>query len=176
MHPKFESLAEGNEFIVLNNIVFNTNHIKDNIVKDFKPNNCYLNFCKKNKFLRKYFREVNTQGIFNRIEWKYGLKKDVQCELITFDKMRQLDELQIRIILDFSSILNPINNRPIHLSDKENHNSEYLDLKIFLDFSLRELEAEKTPKINSIENRNFQNVYEQNTAYFHSFSSEEVCI
>ncbi|MEO0843210.1 MAG: hypothetical protein AAF063_30530, partial [Cyanobacteria bacterium J06643_5] len=69
MNFKFESLTRENDFIVLNNIVFNTSQIKDYIVKDFKSKDSDLNFCSKNKFLRKYFRQINNQSIFNRIEW-----------------------------------------------------------------------------------------------------------
>lgn len=162
MHPKFEYLTEDNEFIILNNTVFNTNQIKDNIIQYFQITKSNLNFCSKNKFLKKYFREVNNQGIYNRIEWKFCLKKDIKCELITFNKIRLLDELQIKVVLDFSS--------------KENYNTQYIDLKVLLNFSLRKLDAEATPTIDDIETIPFQNLYEQNTAYFHSFSSEEICI
>lgn len=155
MHPKFESFTEDKEFIVLNNIVFNTNQIKKNIVHNFKHKNLSLNFCSKNTFLKKYFREVNNQGIFNRIEWKFWLKEDIKCELITFDQVKALDQLQIKIILDFSS---------------------KVDLKILLDFCIRDLVAEETPTIDNIETISFKDLYEQNTAYSHSFSSEEICI
>ncbi len=106
MHHQFESLTEDNKFIVLNNIVFNANQIKTSIVQDFKPKKNNLNFCRKNLFLRKYFREINNQRIFDRIEWKFWLKEDIQCKLITLDKIRKLSELQIKVILDFSSPLN----------------------------------------------------------------------
>lgn len=162
MHPKFESLTEDYDFIVLNNIVFNANQIQDSILKNFKHSNLSLNFCSKNKFLKKYFREVNNQGIFNRIEWKFWLKENIKCELITFGQVRQLDQLQIKVILDFSKT--------------ESYTTEDLELKVLLDFSLRELEVEKTPQIDNIEIISFQKSYEQNTAYFHSFSSEEICI
>lgn len=56
MNLQFESLTRENDFIVLNNIVFNTSQIKDYIVKDFKQKNSDFNFCRKNKFPRKYFR------------------------------------------------------------------------------------------------------------------------
>ncbi len=102
MHRNFEPFTEENEFIVLNKIVFNTNQFKDSIVKDFKMQKSNLNFCSKNKFFRKYFREVNNQGIYNRIEWKFWLKENIQCELISFGQIKRLDELQIKIILDFS--------------------------------------------------------------------------
>jgi hypothetical protein len=162
MHPKFETLSEDNEFIILNDIVFNTNLIKDNITNSFHITNNSFNSCSKNKFLRKYFREVNNQGIYNRIEWKFWLKQDIQCELITLNKIRPLNELQIKVILDFSS--------------KENYNNQYIDLKVLLDFSLKKLEAEDTPTIEDIETMSFKNLYEQDTAYFPSFSSKEICV
>ncbi|MGB6294664.1 MAG: hypothetical protein WBF90_00600 [Rivularia sp. (in: cyanobacteria)] len=155
MHPKFESFTEDKEFIVLNNIIFNTNQIKENIVHNFKHENLSLNFCSKNKFLKKYFREVNNQGIFNRIEWKFCLKEDIKCDLITFGQVKALDQLQIKVILDFS---------------------KKVDLKILLDFCIRDLVAEETPTIDNIETISFKDLYEQNTAYFHSFSSKEICI
>lgn len=162
MHRTFESLTVDNEFIILNNIVFNVNQIKNNIVEDFRLKKSNLNFCSKNIFIRRYFREVNNQGIFNRIEWKFWLRKNIRCELITFDRIIQLDELQLKVILDFSN--------------NENYNSENFELKVLLDFHLRELEAEETPTIDDIETIPLKNLYEQNTPYFHPLSSEEICI
>ncbi|BAY83207.1 hypothetical protein NIES267_26940 [Calothrix parasitica NIES-267] len=176
MYPKFESLAEENEFIIFNNIVFNTSQIKENIINGFKTKNSDLNFCSKNKFLRLYFREINNQSIFNRIEWKFWLKKDVQCELITFDTIKPLNQLQLRIILDFSSTLKAIDNTSDNQQHQENKNAEYLNLDISLDFACKELEPETTPKIDNIETVSLKNLYEQNTTYFHSFSGEEICI
>ncbi|MEL6463025.1 MAG: hypothetical protein AAFQ91_33225 [Cyanobacteria bacterium J06621_15] len=176
MNFKFESLTRENDFIVLNNIVFNTSQIKDYIVKDFKSKDSDLNFCSKNKFLRKYFRQINNQSIFNRIEWKFWLKKDIQSELITFDNVKTLDELQLRIILDFSSILKAVENTPYYLPTEEQKNTEYLNLKIMLDFCCKELHTEEKPTADKIETIPFQSLYEQNTAYFHSFSSKEICI
>lgn len=162
MHRTFESLTDGNQFIALNNITFNVNQIKNNIVEDFRLKKSNLNFCSKNTFIRKYFREVNNQGIFNRIEWKFWLRKNIRCELITFDRIIQLDELQLKVILDFSN--------------KQNYNSQDLELKVLLDFYLQELEAEETPTIDNIETIPLKNLYEQNTPYFHPLSSEEICI
>ena len=176
MHLQFESLTQENQFIVLNNIVFNRSQIKDYIVKDFKPNNGNLNFCSKNKFLKKYFREINNQSIFNRIEWKFWLKKDIQCELITFDKIKILNDFQIRIILDFSSTLKAIDNTPYNSQSKKQNNTEYLNIEIMLDFSCKELEIDEIPTMEKIESISLKNRYEQNTTYFHSFSSEEICI
>lgn len=176
MHLQFESLTKDNEFIVFNNIVFNTSQIKDNIIKDFKPKYSNLNFCSKNKFIKKYFREVNNQSIFNRIEWKFWLKKDIQCELITFDRIKPLDELQLRIILDFSSTLTATEDTSYNLQRKENKKTEYLNLNILLDFYCKEVESEETPTIDNIKIISLKNLYEQNTAYFYSFSSEEICI
>jgi len=176
MYPKFESLTEESEFIVLDNIVFNTSQIKDNILNDFKTKKRNLNFCSKNKFLNKYFMEVNSQGIFNRIEWKFWLKEDIQCELITFDEIKPLEQLQVRIILDFSSATIAIDNTPYSQSSKENNNTENLNLKVLLDYSIREFKAEETPTIDNIETISFKKLYEQNTAYFYPLSSEEICI
>ena len=176
MHLKFESFSQENEFIVLNNIVFNTSQIKDYIVKDFKPKNSNFNFCSKNKFLKTYFREINNQSIFNRIEWKFRLKKGVNCELITLNKIKPLDELQLRVILDFSSTLKAIDNNCYNLQYKENNHNEYLNLNILFDFSCKELEAEETATIDNIETISLKKLYEQNTAYFHFFSIEKICI
>jgi hypothetical protein len=176
MHPKFESLPEDRKFIALNNIVFNPTQIKNNIIQDFKPKKNDLSFCRKNLFLKKYFREINNQGIFNRIEWKFWLKEDIQCELITFDKIRKLDELQIKVILDFSSTLKGMNNIPDNLFSKDNKNTESFNLKVWLDFSIRESEVEETPTIDDIETIFFKNINEQNTAYSYSFSSEKICV
>ena len=176
MHLQLESLTQDNQFIVLNNIVFNTSQIKDYIVRDFKHKNSNLNFCSKNKFLKKYFREINNQSIFNRIEWKFWLKKDIQCELITFDKIKSLNELQIRIILDFSSTLKAIDNTLYNSQSKKQNNIEYLNIEIMLDFCCKELKIDEIPAIEKIEPISLKNLYEQNTAYLSSFSSEEICI
>ena len=175
MHRQFESLSEDNEFIILNNIVFNVNQIRSSIIQDFKPKKNNLNFCRKNIFLKKYIREINNQGTFNRIEWKFWLNKDVQCELITFDQTRQIDELQIRVILDFS--LTPKGYNALELvSSEDNYNTEYFDLKVLLDCYLQELELEEIPVIDSVDIIAFKNIYEQKIAYFHSHSSDKLCI
>lgn len=176
MHNKFESLSEYVEFIVLNNIVFNASQIKNSIVQDFKPKNNDLNFCRKNKFLKKHFREINNQGIFNRIEWKFWLKEDIRCELITFDKIKQVDELQIRIILDFSPAQKLNNYTTPNTLSEDNKNSEYFDLKVLLDCSPQESEVEETSTIDSIETITLKSIYEQNIAKFDSLNSEKICI
>ncbi|MEM9926117.1 MAG: hypothetical protein AAF915_20595 [Cyanobacteria bacterium P01_D01_bin.50] len=175
MHRQFESLSKDNDFIILNNIVFNANQIKDSIIQDFKPEKNNLNFCRKNIFLKKYFREINNQGIFNRIEWKFWLKSDVQCELIAFDLTRQIDELQIRVILEFPPLEKGYNTLQL-VSSQDNYNSQYFNLKVLLDFSLQDLELEETPVIDSVEIIAFKNIYEQKIAYFYSHSSEKICI
>ncbi|MBF2014295.1 MAG: hypothetical protein IGS23_03590 [Rivularia sp. T60_A2020_040] len=188
MDCQLESLIADSEFLLLNNMVFNANQIKNNIVKDFQPRKNDLNFCRKNIFLKTYFREINNQGIFNRIEWKFGLKKDVECELMRFDQIKQVDKLQLRVILNFSSTLQIINNHTFDdLSDKENHHHESFDLKVLLNYSFQELETEETPttiptKINYIDTIPFPNINinqqnnEQNTAYSYPLSSQKICI
>ena len=104
------------------------------------------------------FSSVNNQSIFNRIEWKFWLKEDIKCELISFDQIRKLDELQIRVILDCSST------------------AQNIGLKVLLNFALQNSEVEEIPDIDSRETIAFQNIYEQNTAYFYSFNSEKICI
>lgn len=158
MHHNFEYLTEDSDFIILNNIVFNAKQIRNSIIKDYQCRKSDFNFCRKNRLLRKYFREVNNQGIFNRIEWKFWLKEDIKCELISFDQIRKLDELQIRVILDCSST------------------AQNIGLKVLLNFALQNSEVEEIPDIDSRETIAFQNIYEQNTAYFYSFNSEKICI
>lgn len=178
MHRKFESLSEYVEFITLNNIVFNVSQIKNSIVQDFKSKNNDLNFCRKNKFLKKNFREINNQGIFNRIEWKFWLKEDIRCELITLDKTRQVSELQIRVILDFSPAEKLNNYTASTLSSEDSNNSEYLDLKVLLDCYLQEseVEVEEIFTIDSIETIALKSIHEQKTANFDSLNSEKICI
>ncbi|MEO1430455.1 MAG: hypothetical protein AAFV71_15605 [Cyanobacteria bacterium J06633_8] len=175
IHQQFDLLTEDNKFIIFNNIVFHTNQIKDKIIEDFKHKKSNLNFCSKNKFIRKYFREVNNQAIFNRIEWKFLLKKDIQCELIEFDEIKLLDELQIRIILDFSSAVKQIDNKPDESIAKSDSYGN-INIKVFLDLSTRELESQEQSAIDNIETICFKNLYEQNTAYCYSPSSEAICI
>ncbi|AFY56175.1 hypothetical protein Riv7116_3730 [Rivularia sp. PCC 7116] len=174
-HQKFDLFTEDNKFIILNNIVFNTNQIKDKIIEDFKQKRSSFNFCRKNKFLRKYFKEVKNQAIFNRIEWKFLLKKDIQCELIEFDEIKLLDELEIRIILDFSSAVTQIENA-LDPSIARSDSYGNINIKVLLDFSTKELESPEQSGIDNIETICFKNLYEQNIAYFHSLSSEEICI
>ncbi|MEB3217467.1 MAG: hypothetical protein VKN72_14705 [Nostocales cyanobacterium 94392] len=182
MHRRFESLSEDNEFIVLNDIVVNVNQIKNGIVNDFKPKTNDLNFCRKNLFLKQYFREINNQGIFNRIEWKFLLKKDIQCELIASDKIKQVDKLQLRIILNFSSTLQIIPDNEFDcLSHKENENPEYFDLKVLLYYSLQKLKIAEEPTTisttrNYIDTIYFQNINQQNNPYSYPLSSEKICI
>lgn len=104
------------------------------------------------------------------------VKKNIQCELITFDDIKSLNELQLRIILDFSSILKPVENTPYNFPTEEQNNTGYLNLKILLYFSFQELDTEETSTIDNIETIAFKKLYEQNTTYFHSFSSEKICI
>lgn len=159
MHYQFESVPENQEFIILDDVVFSVNQIKNGIVRDFNKNNSNLNFCRKNKFLSRYFREVNNQGIFNRIEWKFWLKEDTKCELFLFNKTQQVEELQIRIILDFAST-----------------NADSSSLKVLLDFSPLELELEEKPANNYVNISKLKYINEQKIPNYHSLSSEKICI
>ena len=95
--------------------------------------------------------------------------------MITFDQTRQIDELQIRVILDFS--LTPKGYNALELvSSEDNYNTEYFDLKVLLDFYLQELQSEEIPVIDSVDIIAFKNIYEQKIAYFHSHSSDKLCI
>ncbi|MEA5598643.1 hypothetical protein [Rivularia sp. UHCC 0363] len=165
MHHKLESLTE-DSFIILNDVVFNPDQIRNTIIQDFKPRKNDLNFCRKNIFLKKYFREVNNQGIFNRIEWKFCLKQDVECEIITFDE-RQIGTLVIKVILNFYTHYDTLN--------EENYHSEDFELKILLNYS-QPLEIEETPEKNYIKTIYFKNINEQKTAYFYPISSEKICV
>lgn len=159
MHYQFESVPKNQEFIILDDVVFSVNQIKNGIVRDFNKNNSNLNFCRKNKFLSRYFREVNNQGIFNRIEWKFWLKEDTKCELFLFNKTQQVEELQIRIILNFASA-----------------NVDILSLKVLLEFSATELELEENPVNRSVNISNLKYINEPKIANYHTLSSEKICI
>ena len=159
MHYQFESVPENQELIILDDIVFSVNQIKTAIIRDFNHNTSNLHFCRKNSFLNTYFREINNQGIFNRIEWKFWLKQDIKCELVLFDKAQAVDELQIRVILDFVS-----------------RKLDSCDLKVLLDVSLPELELEETPVNYSVDISNLKYIYGQNTANFYPSGSETICI
>ncbi len=151
----FQQLNSDSDVLVLNNTQFLINQIKDRIIQEFAPKANDLNFgLQPNSLIKKYFKQINTQGIFNRVEWKFSLKPGIKCELLTRDDSnKQEGKLQIKVTLQFSSTLNPLKN-------KSNIDSENFDIKVSLDF------CPESP----------ENQDEQNSSDSYSSRSEEICL
>ncbi|MCX7592191.1 MAG: hypothetical protein N2235_00235 [Fischerella sp.] len=124
---KFQQLNGENDVLLLDNTKFKVAQIKEKIIQDFIPKANDLKFGSQNSLIKKYFKEVNTQGIFNRVEWKFLLKPGIKCELQTINNTRQKGKLQIKVSLRFLSLPNSLAN--------QNHtNYKNFDIKVSLDF------------------------------------------
>lgn len=125
---KFQQLNSENDVLLLDNAKFKVTQMKDKIIQDFLPKANDLNFGSHNSLIKKYFKEVKTQGIFNRVEWKFLLKPGIQCELLTTGNNRvQKGKLQIKVSLHFLSL-------PNSLTNQNSTNYKNFDIKVSLDF------------------------------------------
>ncbi|MBR8836591.1 MAG: hypothetical protein DSM106950_21875 [Stigonema ocellatum SAG 48.90 = DSM 106950] len=152
MLNKFQPLNEEDVVILLDNTIFDVIQIRDSIIQDFEPRGNDLNFANPNLFIKKYFRQINVQGIFNRVEWKFCQRKAIKCELLMpGHNSRQKVILQIRVILEFLaskkqalSMLGTQKRADSSLStDKKN--SENFEIKVLLDFCADESKVEDAP-------------------------------
>ncbi len=133
MLNKFNPLNEEDDVILLDNTIFDVIKIRDKIIEDFEPKGNDLNFVNKNSFIKKYFKRINVQGIFNRVEWKFSQRKGIKCELfMPGNDSRQKGILQIRVILEFLAMLETHSISNSSLSRERN--SEIFEVKVLLDF------------------------------------------
>jgi hypothetical protein len=154
MNNKFQQLHGENDVIFLDNTVFNAFQIINKIMQDFEPKGNDLNFCRKNLLLKKYFKQRNIQGIFNRVEWKFSLKKGISCELLIPGKnSKRRGRLEIKVILEFSpsrelipSVINGSISNPLPNGDSQM--SKNFDIKVSLDFCPEEAEVQERPSPN----------------------------
>ncbi|GAA6623860.1 KGK domain-containing protein [Scytonema sp. NUACC26] len=165
LNNKFKQLEGTEEIILLENRIFNPSQIINCIIENFEPKGNDLNLSCKNSFIKKYFKQKNVQGIFNRVEWNFVLKQGVKCELLIPNKnCKQKGKLEITVIINFS----PMKRKELSmLEDEDAHNTlsiedkkslENIEIKVSLDFWSDEIEVEQTFTNNQLEQA-IDNVY-----------------
>ncbi|MGH8000646.1 MAG: KGK domain-containing protein [Brasilonema sp.] len=164
---QFKQLGQEDDVLFLEDKIFNAVQIVNRVLQYFEPKGNDLNLSCKDKFMKKYFKKKNVQGIFNRVEWQFYLRPGIQCELVMPDKSsRQKGKLEIRVTLEFSSLnrqvvsMNNGENISESLSITESKSSENFDIKVSLDFYPDERFLEETHEENS------WHFYSSNSAVF----------
>ncbi len=164
LSTKFKRLDREDDFIVLENEIFNAVQIVNQVLQDFEPKGNDLKFYCQDKFLRKYFRKRNVQGIFNRVEWQFSLRQGIECELvIPSNNGRQKGKLEIKVILEFCpakkqvSFMSDVGSMSGSLSITDSKRSENFEIKVSLDFCPDEMLH--------------QEIYDQKSLHFHSSNS-----
>jgi hypothetical protein len=168
MLPKqFQRLEREDDILVLDNKIFNAVQIVNQVLESLEPKGNDLKFSCKDKFVRKYFKKKNVQGIFNRVEWRFSLKQGIQCELVMpSNNGRQKGILEIKVSLEFSrpkkQISATINDENLShsLSIKEIKSSENFEINVSLSFC---------PDVT-------EEFVEQNSSYFYFSNSEEIYV
>lgn len=164
---QFKRLEREDDILVLDNKIFNAVQIVNQVLEYFEPKGNNLNLSCQDKFVRKYFKKRNVQGIFNRVEWRFSLRQGIQCELVVpGNNGRQKGKLEIRVTLEFS----PSKKQVLSISDGESlsdslsirdtKSSEHFEIKVSLDFCPDEMLQEE--------------IYDQNSSHLDSSSSEEI--
>ncbi|ARV57899.1 hypothetical protein BZZ01_03945 [Nostocales cyanobacterium HT-58-2] len=153
---QLKRLEREDDILVLENKTFNAVQIVNQVIQDFEPKGNDLNLSCKDQFLKKYFKKRNVQGIFNRVEWQFLLRKGIHCELIIPGKNeRQKGKLEIRVTLEFSPSRKPAlpvsdgENLSEFLSITDSKSSEHFEIKVSLDFCPEEMLQETTEDQNS---------------------------
>ncbi|NMG09379.1 KGK domain-containing protein [Brasilonema sp. UFV-L1] len=156
---QFKQLGQEEDVLFLEDKIFNAVQIVNKVLQYFEPKGNDLNLSCQDKFVKKYFKKKNVQGIFNRVEWQFALKPGIQCELVMPDKSsRQKGKLEIRVTLEFSSLnkqvvsMNNGNNGETlshSLSITDSKSSENFEIKVSLDFYPDERFLEETQEQNS---------------------------
>jgi KGK domain len=163
LHEKHKRLDREDEFILIDKKVFNAVQIINQIVQDFEPKGNDLKFSCKDSLIKKYFKQKNVHGIFNRVEWQFSLRNGVKCELLSPDRNgRQQGKLEIKVIIDFS----PSRNQTLSTSDRNrlsnslsiqnSKTSKNLGITVSLDFCMDDPEEENstsdrtTPSLNNV--------------------------
>ncbi|MBW4630970.1 MAG: hypothetical protein KME30_03420 [Iphinoe sp. HA4291-MV1] len=159
-------LKRENNVIFLEDNILNAVQIVNQVLRDFEPKGNDLNLSCKDKFIKKYFKKRNIQGIFNRVEWQFSLRQGIQCELLMSDNSgKQKGKLEIRVTLEFS----PSNKQVISTNDENisdslsitnMKSSENFEIKVSLDFYPDERLSE------GIYDRNSLRLYSSNSTVF----------
>ncbi|GAB1544065.1 hypothetical protein NUACC21_67410 [Scytonema sp. NUACC21] len=168
LHRKFKQLDGSNDIIFIENKIFYANQIINQMIQDFEPKGNDLNFSCKDSFIKKYFKQKNVQGIFNRVEWKFTLRQGIKCELFSpNDNAKQKGKLEIRVIVNFSLLKkqdfpmladDDMNDMYDTLTIEDRKRLENLEIKVSLDFCPDELEVEET-LVNDKPQQSINNIY-----------------
>lgn len=166
---RFQRLEREDDVILLENKIFNAVQIVNQVLQYLEPKGNDLNLCCKNKFINKYFKKKNVQGIFNRVEWEFYLRQGIRCELVVpGNNGRQKGKLEIRATLEFSpskkqfSSISDGESMSDSLSRKDSKSCKNFEIKVSLDFCPEEIICEKN--------------HDQNSLHFYSSNSEEVYV
>ncbi|KAB8320160.1 hypothetical protein SD81_000495 [Tolypothrix campylonemoides VB511288] len=166
---QLKRLEQEDDVILLENKIFNAVQIVNQVLQDLEPKGNDLNLHCKDKFINKYFKKRNVQGIFNRVEWQFSLRREIQCELLLpGNNGRQKGKLEIRAILEFSqskkqfSSISDGESMSDCLSRKDSKISKNFEIKVLLEFCPEEMISEKN--------------HDQNSLHFYSSKSEEVYV
>ncbi|MEC4885034.1 MAG: KGK domain-containing protein [Scytonema sp. PMC 1070.18] len=164
LHEQYKRLDREDEFILIDKKVFNAVQIINQVIQDFEPKGNDLKPSCKATFIKKYFKQKNVHGIFNRVEWQFSLRKGVKCELLSPDRNgREQGKLEIKVIIDFS--LSRKQSFSSHQRDRLSNSlsvqhdkcSENLGIKVSLDFCPNEPEEENLT--NTSNSSSLNNVY-----------------
>ena len=166
---QLKRLEREDDVILLENKIFNAVQIVNQVLQGFEPKGNDLNLSCQQKFLKKYFKKTNVQGIFNRVEWQFSLRRGIQCELVLpGNNGRQKGKLEIRVTLEFSpskkefSSMSDGESMSDSLSITNSKSSKNFEIKVSLDFCPDEMICEKN--------------HNQNSLHFYSSNSEEIYI
>lgn len=150
LHNELKELNRLEDIICIDNKIFNVDQIIHKIIENFELKENNLNFSCKDSFIKKYFYQINFQGIFNQARWKFLLKREFQCELfIPGCDVKQKGQLEIRVTIKFLSSKKSVNSMLEDsicdcLSIKTSKKLENLDIKVSLGFRPDESEFEDT--------------------------------
>lgn len=169
LHNQLKRLEQENDVILLDNTIFNAVEIVNQVIQYFEPKGNDLNLGCKDKLLKKYFKKKNIQGIFNRVEWLFSLKRGIQCELLLPDNNgRQKGKLEIMVTLEFSSSkqqflsISDRESMPESLSITDSKSSKNFQIKVSLDFYPEEMISDKN--------------HDENIWHFSYSDSEEIYV
>lgn len=166
---QLKQLEQEDDVILLDNTICNAVEIVNQVIQYFEPKGKDLNLGCKDKFLKKYFKKKNIQGIFNRVEWLFSLKRGIQCELLLpGNNGRQKGKLEIIVTLEFSSSnkqfssMSDRESMPDSLSITDNRSLKNFEIKVSLDFYPEEMISDKN--------------HDENTWHFSSSDSQEIYV
>lgn len=165
LHDTFQQLDTIDDVVLIDNKIFNAVQMINQIIEEFEPRGNDLNFSGKPTWLKKYFKQKNVHGIFNRVELKFTLRQGIKCELLMPANIsKQKGKLEIRVTIDFSTSKKQMpfrseeSNKSDYLSMKERKNSKNIEIKVSLDFYPDEAEIEEA-STSDITTSTLNNVY-----------------